>query len=61
MADNIPTKKIITKRTLETIETVEVVEDPAYRKTSPPPQDPDVESPLTGRSVFGEVTFIILI
>ena len=59
MADNIPQKKKVTKKTVETvktIETLELVDDPEEREN--PPQE-DVESPLDGREIFGDVSFII--
>ena len=60
MADNIPKKKVQTKRTIETIETIEKIENPALVRDDPK----NVQGPLVGGSrsfrggsVFRDVSF----
>ena len=68
MADNIPTKKKVTKKRKKTIETVRTIETIEMDDVSEENQE-DEKSPLDGsstekgdpKSVFGDVSFIILI
>ena len=61
MADNIPKKKVHTKRTIEIIETIETIENPTFRADTQKNEESSFvggkSGSIRGGSVFGDVSF----